>query len=134
VKLRRGSAAFATLYNNRVSMEALQIASEACGVSVSALMTVQRSKNHVAFARQLAMYLCHVVGGMSLRDVARELERDRTTVGHACHMIEDKRDDEIFDKQLNMLECELRKRVKDIDESDLLPFDGLEQKNFKFAI
>lgn len=134
MNLREPNAAFAALYNNRVSMEALQIASEACGVSVGALMAVQRSRNHVAFARQLAMYLCHVVGGISLREVAREFERDRTTVGHACHMIEDRRDDPTFDAQLNLLECELRKRVKEIDESDLFPFNGFERKGFKFAM
>lgn len=126
--------AFATLYNNRVAMEAMQIASEACGVSVSALMALQRSRNHVAFARQLAMYLCHVVGGLSLRDVAREFERDRTTVGYACHAIEDKRDEEVFDQQLNLLECELRKRVKEISDAELFPFPGLERKSFKFAV
>ena len=80
------------------------------------------------------MYLCHVVGGLSLRDVAREFERDRTTVGYACHAIEDKRDEEVFDQQLNLLECELRKRVKEISDAELFPFPGLERKSFKFAV
>lgn len=58
------------------------------------------------------MYLCHIVGDMSLRDIAVEFERDRTTVSHACHAIEDRRDGPIFDRQIEHLEIELRARVK----------------------
>ena len=102
-------------YRTKIVEEALNIASEACGVSIRALSSRKRSQAKVAFARQMAMYLCHVVGRMSLRDVSAEFGRDRTTVGHACNTIEDRRDSPIFDKQVGFLESEMRNRVKSVE-------------------
>ncbi len=65
-----------------------------------------------AFARQIAMYLCHVGFGMSLTRVAIAFGRDRSTIAHACHLIEDKRDDIGFDAQLDILENILGKVPK----------------------
>lgn len=50
-----------------------------------------------AFARQLAMYLAHTGFGMSYYRVSIAFGRDRSTIAHACHLIEDKRDDAKFD-------------------------------------
>jgi chromosomal replication initiation ATPase DnaA len=50
------------------------------------------------------MYLAHVGCGVSLTEVGRLFERDRTTVAHACGLIEDKRDDPDFDYRLDHLE------------------------------
>jgi hypothetical protein len=57
-----------------------------------------------AFARQIAMYLAHVGFGLSMAEVGRAFGRDRTTVVHACHLIEDRRDDVSFDQMLDHLE------------------------------
>ena len=57
-----------------------------------------------AFARQIAMYLAHVGFGLSMAEVGRAFGRDRTTVVHACHLIEDRRDDVRFDQLLDHLE------------------------------
>ena len=57
-----------------------------------------------AFARQVAMYLAHVGCGVSLTEVGHLFERDRTTVAHACGLVEDRRDDPDFDYRLNHLE------------------------------
>jgi hypothetical protein len=57
-----------------------------------------------AFARQIAMYLAHVGFGLSMAEVGRAFGRDRTTVVHACHLIEDRRDDVRFDQMLDHLE------------------------------
>lgn len=57
-----------------------------------------------AFARQIAMYLAHVGLGMSMAEIGRAFRRDRTTVVHACHVIEDRRDDARFDRVLDHLE------------------------------
>lgn len=57
-----------------------------------------------AFARQIAMYLAHVVFGLSMAEVGRAFGRDRTTVVHACHLIEDRRDEVRFDQLLDHLE------------------------------
>jgi chromosomal replication initiation ATPase DnaA len=56
-----------------------------------------RGRPHVAFARQVAMYLAHVAWG-----------GDRTTVAHACGLIEDSRDDPMLDRSLELLEGVLR--------------------------
>jgi chromosomal replication initiation ATPase DnaA len=64
----------------------------------------QRRRENVAFARQVAMYLAHVVGGLSLTDVGRLFQRDRTTVAHACALVEDLRDDPRFNRCLAFLE------------------------------
>ena len=57
-----------------------------------------------AFARQIAMYLAHVGFGLSMAEVGKAFGRDRTTVVHACHLIEDRRDDVRFDQMLDHLE------------------------------
>jgi hypothetical protein len=57
-----------------------------------------------AFIRQVAMYLAHVGFGLSMARVGRAFKRDRTTVVHACHVIEDRRDDVRFDALLDHLE------------------------------
>ncbi|WP_280938396.1 helix-turn-helix domain-containing protein [Xaviernesmea rhizosphaerae] len=61
----------------------------------------RRSRCHV---RQIAMYLCHVVLQMSLTDIGAGFGRDRTTAGHACNVVEDLRDDPVYDAFLSTLE------------------------------
>jgi hypothetical protein len=68
------------------------------------LWTQTRGRPRVAFARQVAMYLAHVACGLSLTDVGQVFCRDRTTVAHACGLIEDRRDDPAFDRSLELLE------------------------------
>jgi len=63
-----------------------------------------RPARAAAFARQIAMYLAHVGFGLSMAEVAKAFGRDRTTVVHACHLIEDRRDDSRFDVMLDHLE------------------------------
>ena len=63
-----------------------------------------RCRAPVAFARQVAMYLMHVACGQSLTDVGSHFGRDRTTVAYACGLIEDRRDDTVFDDSLEHLE------------------------------
>lgn len=54
--------------------------------------------------RQIAMYVCHVVLQMSLTDIGLAFGRDRTTVGHACKVIEDRRDDQAYDEFVSAIE------------------------------
>ena len=61
----------------------------------------RRSRCHI---RQIAMYLCHVVLQMSLTDIGTGFGRDRTTASHACHVVEDLRDDPVYDAFLSTLE------------------------------
>ena len=62
---------------------------------------IRRSTCHV---RQVAMYICHVVLRLSLSDIGAAFGRDRTTVGHACNVMEDRRDDASFDAFVSTIE------------------------------
>lgn len=53
------------------------------------------------------MYLAHVVFGLTMTQVGCCFERDRTTVRHACALIEDRRDLPAFDLALAALEAGL---------------------------
>ena len=77
-------------------------------VASSDLWSQTRGRPRVAFARQVAMYLAHVAWGLSLTEVGLVFARDRTTVAHACGLIEDCRDDPVLDRSLDLLEGALR--------------------------
>lgn len=83
---------------------AIALTASAFGVSVEELRARTRRQAPIAFARQVAVYLTHTIAGFTLTDVARAFGRDRTTVAHACHVIEDRRDDLAFDARLSALE------------------------------
>lgn len=77
-------------------------------VPVRQLLASSRRRAGVARARQLAMYLAHVVLSHSLTAVGEAFGRDRTTVSHACALIEDMRDDPAFDAAVSRLESALQ--------------------------
>jgi hypothetical protein len=43
------------------------------------------------------MYLCHVVLSVPYQTIGRSFGRDRSTVVHACAVVEDRRDDPGYD-------------------------------------
>lgn len=63
-----------------------------------------RGAARAAHARQVAMYLAHVACHHTYTEVGRMANRDRTTVAHACAVVEDGRDDPVFDQTLEHLE------------------------------
>ena len=73
-----------------------------------------RGRSRVAFARQVAMYLAHVTFGLTLTTVGQAFGRDRTTVSHACALVEDARDNPEFDRTLELLEA-IAKRLARTD-------------------
>ncbi|MBL8564798.1 MAG: chromosomal replication initiator DnaA [Hyphomicrobiaceae bacterium] len=81
-----------------------QTVAQIFGINNCDLRRATRGRAHVARARQVGMYLAHVACGKSLTDVGRLFARDRTTVSHACSVIEDGRDDPTFDHVLELLE------------------------------
>ncbi len=81
------------------------------GIYAAEFSSVTRGTARVALARQVAMYLCHVMCQRSLTDVGRIFQRDRTTVAHACGVVEDLRDDPRFDRVLELLETIVRYRL-----------------------
>jgi len=80
----------------------------AMAVRAEEILTSGRGTLEVSRARQVAMYLAHVGMGMSLARVATAFERDRSTVAHGCHLIEDKRDDLSFNAWIECLEDGIR--------------------------
>ena len=74
------------------------------GLGLSDLTEITRGNARVALARQTAMYLAHTVGRLTLTEVGDMFGRDRTTVAHACAVVEDRRDDINFDRTMEVLE------------------------------
>ena len=75
------------------------------------LVHPRRSSKPVARARQLAMYLSHVMLGRNLQEVGDAFGRDRTTISYACALIEDMRDDPRFDEEVSALESQIEKLI-----------------------
>jgi chromosomal replication initiation ATPase DnaA len=79
--------------------------SHVMGVPLGDLCAVTRRRPEAAFARQAAIYLCHVVFGIGITDVARAFGRDPSTVIHAIRRVEEMRDDCESERLLHMLEA-----------------------------
>ncbi|NTA09574.1 helix-turn-helix domain-containing protein [Agrobacterium tumefaciens] len=71
------------------------------GDRVAARRDRRRTECHI---RQIAMYVCHVQLGIPMSDIGPCFGRDRTTVGHACQVVEDRRDEPAFDEFVATLE------------------------------
>jgi chromosomal replication initiation ATPase DnaA len=82
---------------------------EVTGVRLTALCANGRGDAGAAFARQMAMYLCHFAFAMSFTEVGQAFGRDRTTAGHAVRRIEEARENPEFDGVLQRLEDTLHR-------------------------
>lgn len=82
----------------------LDILSALFNVSGRELRQPGRTSTSVSRVRQIGMYVTHVNMGLSMAEVGRGFGRDRTTVMHACHLVEDLRDDAEFDQIVRMTE------------------------------
>jgi len=76
----------------------IDVAAALLNVSGKDLRKPVRSALDVCRVRQIAMYVAHVTVRLSMADIGRGFGRDRTTVIYACHLIEDLRDDDDFDR------------------------------------
>lgn len=66
---------------------------------------VRRDRRRLAcHVRQISMYVCHVALRMPQQDIGVAFGRDRTTVSHACHVVEDRRDDRVYDEFVSAAE------------------------------
>ena len=81
---------------------------ETTGVDLTQICAAKRGDPKSALARQMAMYLCHLVFEMNRTQVGLAFGRDRKTVRHALQRIEDLREDYEFDRALSWLESSLR--------------------------
>ncbi len=93
--------------DTREDMKQFLLQAVACAFEVdeSHLLTPTRGFAPIARARQVLMYLAHVACGLTMTDVGRLFRRDRTTVAHACNVVEECREDIAFDRALELLEC-----------------------------
>lgn len=82
----------------------LDIAAAFFNVPSRELRRPGRCADDISRVRQIAMYATHVVLGFSMAEVGKGFGRDRTTVMHACHTVEDLRDDAQFDAMVVRLE------------------------------
>jgi chromosomal replication initiation ATPase DnaA len=83
--------------------------SHVMGVPLKELCAATRRRPQAAFARQAAIYLCHIVFEVGISDLARIFGRDPSTVLYAVRRIEEMRDDGETDRLLQMLEALLLK-------------------------
>jgi hypothetical protein len=90
----------------RLGLRALleQTVARVFDVEMDLMRLPTRGRARVALARQVAMYLAHVGCGLSLTEAGELFDRDRTTVAHACHMVEARREDPRFDRAIELLE------------------------------
>jgi chromosomal replication initiation ATPase DnaA len=58
--------------------------------------------------RQVGMYVAHVTLALTMSEVGRAFGRDRSTVNHACHLVEDMREDLEFDRIIQTIENIIR--------------------------
>lgn len=86
----------------------LDVLSALFNISGCDLRSNSRCEQAVARVRQIGMYVVHVTLGMSMTQVGRVFGRDRSTVAHACHLIEDMREDTDFDRIVHMVETVIR--------------------------
>lgn len=75
----------------------IDLAAAYFNVSSRELRQAGRCVQSISRVRQVAMYVSHTGLGLTMTDVGKGFCRDRTTVMHACHQIEDLRDDEDLD-------------------------------------
>jgi len=87
------------------------------GVTELDLKSPKSQSRHIRFVRQVAMYLVHVVYELNHTHIARLFAKDRSTVSHACKVVEDSRDDGVFDLKLIRLENFLRQAPQPVSHS-----------------
>jgi chromosomal replication initiation ATPase DnaA len=85
--------------------EAMHDVLAACfSVSGRELRAQGRARAEICRVRQIGMYVAHVIAGLSMFEVGCGFQRDRSTVAHACHLVEDLRDDPDFERVILMIE------------------------------
>jgi len=104
-----------TDYRTAATQLCLRTVSLALCVPLKQLEAANRCKADIALARQIAMYLAHTQFSMAMTEVGLAFGRDRTTVSHACNLVEDKRDEETFDLTIAQLEALLGEAVNAIE-------------------
>ena len=91
--------------HNRARLTVAAVALEFGVPELNLVAEKRRGNTQHCFARQVAMYLLHVTFNINLTRTAQLFYKDRSTVSHACHVVEDSRDDPVFEQKLQRLEA-----------------------------
>jgi chromosomal replication initiation ATPase DnaA len=84
------------------------VVAHAYNIRLDEMRAPSRLSSKVALARQIAMYLAHIVFSMTLSEVARGFGRDRSTASYAVQRVEALREDPELNRTLGWLEATLR--------------------------
>lgn len=99
-----------------IAAESIDLAAEAVRISAAEIRSPVRERARAAFGRQMAIYIAHVIGRVSMSELAGIFQRDRSTVAHAVAAIEDRRDDPFFSARMDLLEADLAARLESLVE------------------
>jgi chromosomal replication initiation ATPase DnaA len=81
-------------------------------VTAGEMRGMTRGRPRAARARQIAIHLTRSVFAMSHKQLAAEFGRDRSTICHACNLIDQLREEDgEFDSTLRWMEAHLRRAV-----------------------
>lgn len=98
-------ARFAALRPDRRICQAVRLMTAEFLFMSSDNIGLRRERRRAAcHIRQIAMYVCHVALQMSMTTIGEGFGRDRSTVAHACAVVEDRRDDRHFDEFVGAVE------------------------------
>jgi chromosomal replication initiation ATPase DnaA len=100
---------------DRAGWRLVETVAEWRGVPLGKLLGRDRGEADFALARQIAMYVMHVCYQRHYAEVGRFFGRDRTTVSHACALVEEMREDPRFDAELDRIEASLLNDVPAVE-------------------
>lgn len=104
IETARASSAAASIAASATVRASQAAVACALGVPAPMLRAPTRCKADAAFARQVAIYLARIGFEHRYADIGRAFGRERTTVSHACRVVEDRRDEPRLDRVLTALE------------------------------
>lgn len=91
-------------YQSKCFLLVVELVSSFFEVSVESLRGRTRGIAPICQARQICMYLLHTSFSIPYPEIGQLFRRDRTTISHACMVVEDLRDDCGIDQNLTRLE------------------------------
>jgi len=83
---------------------AQKITAEMVMITGSRMLERRDRRRMLCHVRQISMYACHTALQLSQQDIACGFGRHRSTVAHACMIVEQRRDDAAFDDFVSAIE------------------------------
>ena len=90
----------------------IALVAHALNIEQKKILVPKRSQKNITLARQITSYLMHVACQINISKTARLLKKDRATITHACHKIENQRDNPIFNYMIDHLEAVIKLWIK----------------------